>query len=223
MNMIKRALSLTLVCLMMLTLLCACGDDSDALAAKQEELCAGKWLAQEQDSEEQALVLVEGVDLYEEEIALVDLGTLKYSTIAEFQLDGTYRRYISVEHTRNDVRDFYQGVFDALYEGRASLGALYGTDLTDMSHEDFLAFYAILYGYEEFSTLLDDFVENAYEYKWEDLESGTYELKSVNLLTVKRVSSDPSADTTGNVPFKLENGTLTLEYSDGDVVHTLIG
>lgn len=223
MNMIKRVLSLALVCAMMLTLLCACGGDSEVLAKKQEELCSGKWLTHESDSEEQALILLENIDLYEEEIAVADLGSLKYSVIIEYSMDGTYRQYISVPHTKEHVRTFYQETFEALFENRTLLSELYETDLGVLSEEEFLLFYASLYGFEDFNDLLNEFVENAYDYQWEDLESGTYRVSTPNKLAIERVSTDPAAEPSGSITFKLSGDTLSLDYSDGTVVYTNIG
>ena len=219
MNLTKRVLCLALACVM-LCMLCACGNKAEVLAARQEELCANLWLTITPDSEEQALALLENIDMYPEEIALVDLTSLEYARIMEYKMDGTYRQYISVEHTKDLVREFYEGVFHTLYDNRTALGSLYEEDLASMDKEQFLTFYASLYAYEDFYVLLGEFVDSAYDYQWEDLESGTYTMKSVNIISIKRTSTDPEADPTGTIPFKLENGTLTLEYGDGDVTYT---
>ena len=221
MNLMKRALSLVLVCLMLATL-CACGGKAKVLAARQEELCTGKWLTSCPDSPEEARYLLENIDMYEEEIALADLNSLNYSVIFEFSPDGTYRQYLSVEHTKADIRAFYEGAFRALFENRSVLSGIYETPLDSMDEAEFQLFYAGLYGSEDFSALLNEFVDSAYDYKWEDLESGTYVLKNVNLLAVERVTSDPEAETSGTIPFTLKDGVLTLQYSDGDAVYTHI-
>lgn len=223
MNTIKRTLALALVFVMMLTLMSACGNKAELLAAKQQELCSGKWLSDVADSREEALALAECIDLYQEEIALVDLDSLKYSVILEYHMDGTFRQYISPEHTKAHVRAFYEGIFAGFYAARDTLGALYDVDLSAATEEEFRLFYADLYGFEDFNALMDEFAESAYDYQWEDLESGTYSMKTETSIYIKRETSDPDLEASGMLSFQLENGTLTLDYSDGPATYTNIG
>lgn len=224
-----KLIALLLVAALTAALFAGCGTSQAVLDTKNAELCAGKWLTIEDDSEEQAQILLDNIDLYEEEIALVDLTTLQYGCILEYNLDGTYRQYISAEHTKSCVRDFYEDAFAAMYAGRDSLAGLYeGTDLSAMTEEEFQLFYAELYGYEDFAELISYFAENAYDYSsLENLESGTFTVEEEDSIYIVRdadaIDLQSLGDNSGSVTFTIENGTLTLVYSDDTVVYTDIG
>ena len=186
MKRLEKILALLLVMVMCVALFTGCESKKERLAAKQAELCDGKWLNITADSEEQAVVLLENIDLYEGEIAVVDTTNLKYARIMEYSMTGMYRQYISVEHTKVCVRDFYEETFASLYENRAAIDDLYDAALTDMTEEEFQLFYAGLYSYDDFDALLDYFTEIAYKYDWEDLEVGTYSLDDEDTLSILR-------------------------------------
>ena len=216
-----RILACLLVIVLTATLFTGCQSKKALLEAKTQELCAGKWLTITEDVEEQAVILLENIDMYEEEIAVVDTKSLQYARIIEYSVNGTYRQYISVEHTKACVRNFYKSAFDALYANRADLDDLYDADLAEMTEEEFQLYYTDLYGYDDFSVMIDYFADIAYDYAWEDLESGTFTVTEENTISILR--DEDTEDTSGNVTFKIENDTLTLIYSDTTVIYTNIG
>lgn len=228
MNKFTKLIALLLVAALSAALFAGCGTSQAVLDAKNAELCAGKWLTIEDDSEEQAQILLENIDLYEEEIALVDLTCLQYGCILEYNLAGTYRQYISEEHTKSCVRDFYEEAFAAMYAGRDSLAGLYEADLSAMTEEEFQLFYADLYGYETYAELITQFTDAAYDYSgMEDLESGTFTVEEEDSIYIVRDADATDlqslGDNSGSVTFTIENGTLTLVYSDATVSYTDIG
>ena len=208
----KKVISMVLVVLMLATMLCACESKEEKYAA-----LAGTWQMVADDTEEQALVLLEGIDLYEEEIAVVDKTTLKYVWIYEFDTEGNFRQADDIEATKEYVREFYAGVFEDLYENRADLGALYGEDFASMDQTAFQLFYANLYGKDTYEALLDQFVENAYKWdEWTDYRNGTFTFDG------DRLEVEDGAESYW-LAYKIEGNTLTITYSDGDEVYTKVG
>lgn len=208
-----RILALLLTVVLAASLLCGCESLEDKYAA-----LAGTWIMYEQDSEEQVMVLLESIDLYEEEIALVDKTSLRYAWTFEFDMAGNIRQAQPVDENKALVREFYVGMFDAFFENRASLDSVYETELSAMSREEFEQFYAELYSFDSFEALLDQFVENAYKYdEWEDLRKGTFTFKGSNLVVVDTLTSDVY-----NIGYKLDGNTLTMTYIDGVEVYTKV-
>lgn len=213
-----RILAFVLTVILAVGMLAACESTEEKYAA-----LAGTWIMYEQDSEEQAMILLENIDLYEEEIALADTGSLRYAWTFEFDTAGNIRQAQPVEENKALVREFYVGVFDALYEGRATLDELYEGDLSAMSQEEFEQFYAGLYSFETFEELMDQFVENAYKYdEWEDLRKGTFTFESNRLSIVDSVVDENGLPQSYSIIYKLEGDTLTLTYSDGVEVYTRV-
>ena len=186
MNKTTKILAFLLSVLLAATLLCACESTEEKYAA-----LAGTWIMYEQDSEEQVMVLLESIDLYEEEIALVDKTSLRYAWIFEFDTAGNIRQAQPVEENKALVREFYEGMFDAFFDGRASLDDLYEDDLSSMNQDEFKLFYAELYGFDTFEALLDQFVQNAYVYdEWTDLRNGTFTFDSNRLSIIDSVEGE---------------------------------
>ena len=152
-------LSLFLVIVMIAGVFAGC----ESQAEKLEKL-AGTWIMTTDDTEEQAQVLLEGLDLYEEEIALVDLTALDYVKVVEFGVDKTYRFSCDPDGTKACVHTFLEGVFDTLYENRTALNDVYDVEFDEISKTDFLQFYADLYQQTDFDALIDHMVSNAYNY-----------------------------------------------------------
>lgn len=211
MKRITKIVCVLLAMLMAMSALCACESTEDKYAA-----LAGTWRMVEQDSEEQVMVLLEGIDLYEEEIAVVDKTTLRYAWIYEFDTAGNFRQADDIPATKDCVREFYTGMFQDLYDNRAGLGALYEQDFAAMSQDEFHLFYANLYGFETFDALIDQFVENAYFYdEWTDYRNGTFTFDG-DLLDIQDGAK------TYTLGYKIEGDTLTISYSDGEEVYTRV-
>ncbi|MBQ6839479.1 MAG: hypothetical protein IJO45_02165 [Oscillospiraceae bacterium] len=218
MNKTTKILAFLLSVLLAATLLCACESTEEKYAA-----LAGTWIMYEQDSEEQVMVLLESIDLYEEEIALVDKTSLRYAWIFEFDTAGNIRQAQPVEENKALVREFYEGMFDAFFDGRASLDDLYEDDLSSMNQDEFKLFYAELYGFDTFEALLDQFVQNAYVYdEWTDLRNGTFTFDSNRLSIIDSVEGENGLPSSYSIIYKLEGDTLTLTYSDGVEVYTRV-
>ena len=208
----KKVMSLVLALLMLAAMLCACESKEEKYAA-----LAGTWQMVADDTEEQALVLLEGIDLYEEELAVVDKTTLQYVWIYEFDTAGNFRQADDIEATKECVRAFYAGVFEDLYENRDGLGELYGEDFAAMDQAAFQQFYAELYGKDTYEALLDQFVENAYKWdEWTDYRNGTFTFDG------DRLEIEDGAESYW-LEYKIEGDTLTITYSDGDEVYTRVG
>lgn len=208
-----KILTLVLTVLLAVSMLTACESVEEKYAA-----LAGTWIMIEQDSEEQAMVLLENIDLYEEEIALADKNSLQYAWTFEFDTEGNICQTQPVEENKALVREFYTGVFNAFYENRTTLDDLYEDDLSAMSQEEFEQFYATLYGFETFEELIDQFTENAYKYdEWTDLRKGTFTFNGDKLEIIDTVEIG-----TYHIGYKVEGNTLTLTYADGVEVYTKV-
>ena len=192
------------------------GNGSDG---KTEPL-VGTWQMIAQDSPEEAAYLMDYMALYDEEKELVDPSILNYAMVAEFTAEGSYSFAYDVEGTKDCVAEFYRGVMDALYEGRAGLSELYGTDLESMTQEEFNEFYAVdIYGMDSFEALIAELAETAYDYAVleEPLETGTYKVVGFNIMCT--VEGETEAEGIG---FAFEGENLKLTYSDGEELYTRV-
>lgn len=205
----KKVIALLMALVMALSLT-ACGFPT------MDDLC-GTWEMDLQQEADTAQTLLENMEFYPEEIALIDLDSLYFVMIVEFNQDGTYRYAFDVDETKAHVREFFADAIDALYENRASLTDTYGSDITDMTQDEFEEAYAGLFSEESVDALLDYFVEYCMDYEIlsEDLESGTFRLVVGTILcTVEGAAEEEKLD------FKIEEDTLTLIYVDGEEVYT---
>lgn len=212
MKRLTRVVLLLLAAAMTMGLLSAC----QSTQAKIEAL-SGTWTMVEADTEEQALALLENIDLYEEEIAHVDLTSLQYVQLVEFTTDKTYRFAYDVEGTKACVREFFTGAFDALYENRASLNETYALEFDAMTQEEFQQFYAELYDVADFATLMDEITEGAYDYEalGEDWETGTYDIVRDQILCT--ITGETEAESLG---YSIDGDVLVLVYSNATETYT---
>lgn len=199
--------------LLVAVLLCGCG-----AGVKMEEL-TGKWEMVSQSPEEEVAYMLDTMDLYAEERALVDMSSLKNVLIAEFGPDGNYSFTYDAEANKACVREFFIGVMDALYEGRATLGTAYGTDLEPMTREEFNQFYVEIYGVASYEFLLDRFAEYAYDYESlaVPVETGTFKIVGDTLMCT--ITGETEAAGMG---CELSGDTLKLTYTDGEEVYTRV-
>lgn len=211
MKRVKNILILCLAVVMVAGLLAGCGESTaDKVAA-----LSGKWTMTVTDPEAQAVL--EAIDLYEEEIALADLTALQYVQTVEFDAELNYSFGYDMDATKELLRQFYNTTFDALYEGRTSLNAVYEMEFDAATKEEFLQFYADLYGSPDYETLINDFVENAYDYTVlsEPFETGTYTIRGNAILCT--ITGETEAESLG---YAIDGDTLTLTYVDGEEVYT---
>lgn len=214
MKQMKKVLSLVLVCLVLAGLLAGCGEN---MAEKMEAL-SGTWVLTCPDSEEQARVLLENIDLFEEEMALADLSGLNEVRLLKLEYSGDYSFSMDSDGMRDCVYRFYADTFDRMYEGRASLESLYGdVSFADMSKEEFQAYYAALYSYDDFGEMLNHFADIAYKYEEleEPWETGTFHLDRNKIKMLVTGETEEAY-----VTYVLQEGTLTLTYSNGEEVYT---
>ena len=213
----KRSIRLLAV-ILTLAALCSALSGCETTAQKMEAL-SGTWRMIEQDTTEQATALLEAIDLYEQEMALADVNSLKYAWIYEFDAEGNFRQADDIAMTKQLVREFYEGLIDSFYENRADLSDLYEVDMSVMTKEELQQFYADLYGYETYEALMDRFVNAAYKYDtWTDYRNGTYTIKDGKLDIVDMADGYE----TYLIAYKLDGDTLTLTYKDGVEVYTRV-
>ena len=206
----KRIFAIILSALLLLSL-AACNVDYKAQIV-------GTWVCNKLDSDETKAGLLEYIELYDEEIALVtaNLYTTKQVTFNE---DGTYFFTEDPDGVKEHVRDFYDQVFTQLYNGRASLvdtSAEYGTDLSQLTEEAFFQFYAELYSYTSYEELLDGLSEKVYDYdSFGKSEEGSFTVGS------KKIDFDAITDEDDGVAeYKVEDNKLVITYSNGAETYT---
>ncbi|MDD5953889.1 MAG: hypothetical protein PUD38_01670 [Firmicutes bacterium] len=205
-------LSLVVAILMIAALFCGCESEAEKIQS-----LAGTWYLTISDTETTAQALLENVDFYPEEIACVDLTTLKSVKVVTFTAEKTYSFAYDADGTRACTRAFFEAAFDAMYENRASLGQLYDVDFEPASKEEFRQFYAELYSTADYSGLLDALVENGYDYDelvkpWEE---GSFTING-NVIAMT-ILGQSEAET---LKYSIEGDALTLTYADGVEVYS---
>ena len=207
-----KYLALLLMAALAAALLCACGPSEGERVAE----LAGAWIAEYPADEEDVQDLLESNSFYEEEIALVDFSALNYVERLEFTTDKTYSIILPADLFRENVRDFFEMAFDDLYEGRSSLEEVYGITFSDMTRDEFRQFYAGLYDQADYETLLDALTDAAYSYdSMGELESGTFKVRG-DVLDF----TAPTEEDSGYADYELSGDSLTIHYSNGDLVYT---
>lgn len=212
MKQLKTVVTLLLLTALTFCLLTGCETEEDKI-----QKLSGTWYMTVSDSSDEATALLQSMSFYEEEIAFVDLDSLSYVQYVTLRPDKTYSFGYDIAGTKAQIRSFFTGAFDALYENRAELSALYDTDFKSMDPEQFRAYYADLYVENDFNALLNLFVEEAYAYDEMEApwETGTYSIRDSRILcTVTGNTQQEYLD------YSIENGTLTLTYLDGTEVYT---
>lgn len=185
--------------------------------AKAIEALAGTWYTTVSEDESVAQTMLEHFDFYPEEIACVDLTTAKTVKAVKFTTDKTYQYAYDADGTRACVRAFFEGAFSAMYEKRASLGQLYGLDFEPADKEEFQQVYAEFYGVANFAELLDNMVDNCFDYEalCAPHEEGTYNASSDVMDMTVLGETIPRI-----LKYSIEGDTLTLIYADGDELYS---
>ena len=207
-----RILSLVMSVLMIAALFCGCGRES-----KEIEALAGTWYMTKSGPESVAQALLENIDLCAEEIACVDLTTLESVKTVTFTTDKTYQFAYDPDGTRACARTFFEGTFYAMYENRGSLGQLYGVDFESASKEEFLQFYADIYGAADFPGLLDMIADNSFDFDAmaEPEEEGTYSMKN-GVISMTLLDGSNA----GSVDYSLQGDSLSLTYTNSVEVYS---
>ena len=207
----KKALVLLLVAALSMALFCGC----ERTEAKEAALF-GTWTMVMPDTAEQSQILLDNIELYPEEIALVDLNSLEQVKSVTFAFGPSSFGY-EVDGTLDCGRRFYLAAFDAMYEGRASLSNSYEADIANMTREEFNQFYAELYSAADFDTMIDLFTDSAYDLDSlaEPFETGTYTIKGNELMCT--ITGESKAE---SLPYEIEGNTLTLHFSNMDETYS---
>lgn len=209
----KRLLCLMLAIFIVAGMLTGCESNE-----KKMEALMGQWVISSALDATVAEMLLSNIDLSAEEIALVDLNTLQMSTCVEYGA-GTYRIFINPDVFRDDVEEFLTGAFESMYENRVELNALYGEDFAAMSEGEFQQYYADLYGFGNFTDLMDTFVASGFDYATieQDAEKGTYRIEGEKILrTIDGTTEEQYMN------YRIDGDTLTLIYADFQEVFTRV-
>lgn len=212
--MLKRVLSLCVAAMLLVSLLAGCGS-----VAKLEAL-AGTWSTCVDEEDSYILEVLTFLELYEEEIALVETSGMQLVRVVEFHKDLTYSFRYDGEGTRATVRSYLENVFLQLYEKREKLDSLYETSFAMYSQETFLKFYATMYERETFDELLDAMVEEVYDYEALDTpyETGTYRILGDRIYCTKAGETEATY-----LEYTVTESALELVYLEGTEVYQKIG
>jgi hypothetical protein len=203
----KKLIAMLLCCLLIGSL-AAC-ETVDYVAQVE-----GTWICAVEQPK-QKLELMKNMELFEEEVALVEAKLFTAKTVT-FNSDKTYYFAEDPDRVKAHLRNFYSDLFDDLYEGRATLAECYDTDISQLSKEEFYQFYAELYGAESYEALIPQLAENTYDYDtFGKIEEGTYGIGSKGITVDTEGTEDD-----GTIKYTLEDGVLTLVYSDSTEVYT---
>lgn len=206
----KKIITLSLAVLLLCCCLAGCGGSNVDLT--------GRWESVFYYDSESIEAELKAWDFYDEEIALLDTGSVGICEVLELNADMTYTITCDAAKTMEMTREFYNNAFTIFYENREQLQSLYEEDFVSMTEDEFKLYYANLYGASSFDSLmymlagtLDD-----YAYLEEDAEVGTYRI-SINRIyfTIDGTSEEEY------VSFRTgDDGSLTLDYTDTTVTYT---
>lgn len=160
---------------------------------------------------------MEDLDLYAEEIAMMDLGAVGYVDVFEIRDDKTYTITCDAEKSIAMVQQYFRDAFATFYQNRSELDDLYEDDLGSMTESQLQQFYADLYGQTDFDALIELFVYSITneEYLLEGTEKGTYRVSR------NRIWCTPEGEKEAQyIDFVVDGDILTLTYSDETVKYT---
>ncbi len=198
-----KKLGLLLVLVLVLGLLCGCSENSKIY---------GTWVNVSVDPEADVRSFLEAMDFYQEEIALVDMTSMKTATLFRFNEDNTYERGVDEEATAALTKEFVEGMMAALYAGRDTLVGLYGEEVKTLTREEFNQMYAEMFGCGDYAEMLDMF---AYETWTFELEKGTFNAAMGNIYLTPEGTDEAQSAT-----YTLKGDNLIIGYADGDVEYT---
>ena len=208
-----KHMKIALVLVLVAALLCGCG------AAMKASDLAGEWNLTAPAGEEEAIYLMDMIELYDEERVFVDAASLNYVAGARFDEEGNYSFYYDVDANQECIRAFYAGVVEALYENRMELLDVYGSTVENLTLHEFQDYYALAYGFPDYDTMMTQFVLNAYDYTVleEPMETGTFKIVGNSLLCT--ITGETEAESLG---CELDGDTLKLIYADAEEVYTRV-
>ena len=188
--------------------LCGCASSS-----RWNEAICGTWEYVGCYDSEAILEQFVHMDLYEEEIALMDPAGIAYVESITFREDGTYTMACDAAQSMALAEEYYRGVMENFYEHREELEPCYGMSFGLMDRESFFRFYADLYGVADYDALIDMFTESTVdpEYLAEGEENGAFRITARRIYCV--IDGEEKEQ---YVRYWLENDTLTLRFYQGD-------
>ena len=157
------------------------------------------------------------MDLYEEEIALMDPAALGYVETVTVREDGTYTLACDIERSTALAEEYYRKALDAFFENRADLEQCYGVSFGFMDRDSFFGFYADMYGVDGYEGLVQMLTESTVdpEYLAEVEENGTCRI------TGRRIYWNADGQYQNEyVEYSLEEDALILNYYDGEKAYT---
>ena len=192
--------------------LCGCGS-----RGKRAEMLQGTWECRKYFDGDAMLEIFVHMDLYEEEIALLDPAGIGYVEAITFCPDMTYTIGCDAEQSVALAEQYFRDAMDAFYEHREELNVCYGISFGVMDRDNFNRFYADLYGVSDYEALIDMFTESVVDpaYLEEGAEHGTYRV------TGRRIYCTADGETQSQyIPYSVEGDILTLGFYLGDVTYT---
>lgn len=193
---------------------------SESIANGKIDKLAGRWETQTEADMENMSDLLLNWDFYPEELELAEDVKLYIPTIIELNENRVYRVYIDGEIFRSCVCEMFDGVLDALYDGREKLVDTYGEVVMTMTRDEFRQAYAEMYELSSDRELIDVFADSAYDYEEisEPIERGTFTVEG------KKVYFTITGETEAEyASYQLSGDTLTLTFVDGVEVYTRVG
>lgn len=189
------------------------------MGSKIEEL-AGIWEMEVAVDSETVSEVLEYLDFYPDEIAMMDTGSMYCVKLVEFRQDKTYDFTYDVTASKELVRAYFEQAIADIYAGRDRLTAVYGAEVADMTQDEFQLFYAQMFGLEDFDALLDLYVENSLDFESmeEGLESGTYTIEGDTIMCT--IDGETKAEGLG---YTLKDDALTLTYINDKEEYTRRG
>ena len=192
--------------------LCGCGSSSG-----QTEAVCGTWEYVGYYDSDAMLELFVHLDLYEEEIALMDPAGIAYVEYVTFREDHTYTIACDTRQSSALAMSYYVQAFDQFYEHREELEKCYGVSFGMMDRDTFFQFYADLYGVSSYEGLIAMFTMSTVDpsYLAEGEENGTFRIMGQRIYCTANDS-----DKEQYVRYDLEDDTLTLSFYQWDKSYT---
>lgn len=208
----KRIAALFLALMMIACCFAGCDGEADKVA----EL-TGRWETVSYYTADSVVASFEAMDLYAEEIALLDANAMGLVDVVIFNEDKTYSFTSDSAKSMALVDEYYRNAFATFYANRDQLSEVYGEDLSAMTEEAFYLFYAEMYGVEDFESLIELFVGSAEDYAYldEPVEVGTYRIVSNRIYC----TIDGEAEAL-YITYSINGDSLDLVFDESTVTYT---
>ena len=208
----KKLIALAAALMLLCCGLYGCESESDKIDA-----IAGHWETVNYYTSDSVYDSLVGLDLYEEEIALLDLSGIGLVDVIEFNTDKTYTITCNVDKSMAMVEQYFRDAFTTFYQNRDELDDCYEDDLSAMTEAEFQQFYVDLYAQESFDALIELFASciTDEEHLLEDTETGTYRVLGNKVWCTPEGGSEAEY-----IVYSVEGDVLTLTWADGAIEYT---